>query len=145
MDVRDNIPAYGTLTQMNSGDSLDRTDSLQALAQRVVAFRDERDWSQFHGLKDEALSLVAEVGELAELFRWHEGEKLQAHVAEHREEIGDELADVLYWTLLIAHDAGVDLAEAFLAKMEKNEAKYPVHLARGSARKYDELEDDGAS
>ena len=130
---------------MNSGDSRDRTDSLQALAQRVVAFRDERDWSQFHGLKDEALSLVSEVGELAELFRWHEGEALEAHVAEHREEIGDELADVLYWTLLIAHDAGVDLAEAFLAKMEKNEAKYPVHLARGSARKYDELEDDGAS
>ncbi|MDR9391394.1 MAG: nucleotide pyrophosphohydrolase [Trueperaceae bacterium] len=119
-------------------------DRLVALTQRIVAFRDARDWAQFHGLKDEVLSLASEVGEVAEAVRWLDEATLAARLQDDdafREGVGDELADVLYWTLLVAHDAGIDLADAFDAKMTKNEAKYPVHLAKGSPKKYDALAD----
>ena len=109
------------------------------LTNRVVAFRDARDWAQFHGIKDEVLSLVIEAGELAEHFRWHSDEALRLQVAANPEPVADELADVLYWTLLIAHDLGIDLEAAFERKMLQNERKYPVESARGSAAKYDEL------
>ena len=115
------------------------TTSLRDLTARILAFREARDWSQFHGLKDEVLSLFSEAGELAELFRWHEGERLAVHVQDRKEEVADELADVLYWTLLLAHDVGVDLTDAFEKKMRKNEAKYPVDAARGRADKYTDL------
>ncbi len=109
------------------------------LTNRVVAFRDARDWAQFHGVKDQVLSLVIEAGELAEHFRWHQDDALRAKVVAAPEPVADELADVLYWTLLIAHDLGIDLEAAFERKMLQNERKYPVETARGSAAKYDEL------
>ena len=109
------------------------------LTDRVVAFRDARDWAQFHGIKDEVLSLVIEAGELAEHVRWHADDALRASINGHPEPVADELADVLYWTLLIAHDLGIDLEAAFERKMLQNERKYPVETARGSAAKYDEL------
>ena len=112
---------------------------MRHLTDRVVAFRDARDWSQFHGLKDEALSLLIEAGELAEHLRWHDDETLRATIAQSPEAVADELADVLYWTLLIAHDLGIDLEAAFDRKMLQNERKYPVEAARGRAAKYDDL------
>ena len=112
---------------------------MNQLTDRVVAFRDARDWAQFHGIKDEVLSLVIEAGELAEHFRWYSDDALRAKVAADPEPVADELADVLYWTLLIAHDLGIDLEAAFERKMLQNERKYPVETARGRAAKYDEL------
>lgn len=123
------------------------SNRFSTLTQRIVAFRDARDWAQFHGLKDEVLSLASEVGEVAEEVRWLDEAALAARLQNDdgfRARVGDELADVLYWTLLLAHDAGIDLAAAFDAKMTKNEAKYPVHLAKGSPKKYDELADGTA-
>lgn len=109
------------------------------LTERILAFRDARDWQQFHGLKDEALSLLIEAGELAEHLRWHDDAVLRAKVAAHPEPVADELADVLYWTLLLAHDLGIDLEAAFERKMRQNERKYPVARARGRPDKYDVL------
>jgi len=99
---------------------------MQRLTARITAFRDARDWQQFHGLKDEALSLMIEAGELAEHLRWHDDAALRARIAEDPEPVADELADVFYWTLLIAHDLGIDLEAAFERKMLQNERKYPV-------------------
>lgn len=113
--------------------------TLDEITQRIVSFRDARDWKQFHGLKDIALSMMLEAGEVAEIFQF----KNEAEVAEKldslKERIGDELSDVLYWTLLMAHDSGINLEEAFARKMERNESKYPVEKSRGSNRKYTEL------
>ena len=113
--------------------------TLSDLTRRILEFRDARDWGQFHGLKDEVLSLVTEVGELAEHFRWHTGEDLREQVDARRTDVADELADVLYWTLLLSHDAGIDLTTAFERKMRQNEDKYPVDTARGRAVKYTDL------
>ena len=111
-------------------------DSIAALQERVIRFRDARDWARFHGPKDAILSLVLEAAELLELTQWKNGQELAAHLRRQRTAVGDELADVLYWVLLISHDLGIDLHSAFAGKMRKNAKKYPVRLARGSSRKY---------
>ena len=106
----------------------------------ITAFRDARDWKQFHTPKDVALSLVLEATEVLELMQWKNGDALDAKLAENKEALGDELADVLYYTLLLAHDQGIDVTAAFSRKMERNAQKYPVELARGSSAKYTELQ-----
>lgn len=113
--------------------------TLEELTAQIVGFRDARNWAQFHNPKDVALSLSLEVGEVLEHMQWVNGEALQAQLAERREAVGEELVDVLYYTLLLAHDLGVDLSAAFDAKMAKNAAKYPVEKAHSSHKKYTEL------
>lgn len=115
------------------------TRTLDSLQTRAVAFRDDREWRQFHNPKDMALSLVLEAAELLELTQWKNGDELNQVLKARAESVGDELADVLYWVLLIANDQGIDLAEAFERKLSKNETKYPVDKARGSAQKYTDL------
>lgn len=112
---------------------------LDTLADRIVAFRDERDWQQFHNPKDLALSLVLEAGEVLELFQWKTGADIDAVARERRGDLADELADVLYYTLLMARDAGIDLEQALLDKLKRNAEKYPVDKAKGSSRKYTDL------
>jgi NTP pyrophosphatase (non-canonical NTP hydrolase) len=112
---------------------------INEITAEITAFRDERDWKQFHTPKDVALSLVLEATEVLELMQWKNGDALDAKLAEKRESLGDELVDVLYYTLLLAHDQGIDIEAAFTRKMERNAQKYPVELARGSSAKYTEL------
>lgn len=114
-------------------------DTFKQLAKQLAAFRDARDWKQFHNPKDFSLSLVLEAAEVMEHFQWKNEEEMGKHIETHREEIGDELADVLYCVLLMSHDMGIDLLEALQRKMKKNEAKYPVEKAKGKHTKYTEL------
>jgi NTP pyrophosphatase (non-canonical NTP hydrolase) len=116
-----------------------KRDAIDELTQLAVKFRDERDWKQFHNPKDMALSLALEAAELLELTQWRNGEPLKAHLAEHREKLADELCDVFYWVLAIAHDHDIDLRKAFKSKLKKNAAKYPISKAKGRANKYTEL------
>lgn len=112
---------------------------LQALTARLLAFREARDWRQFHNPKDMALSLTLEAAELLEIFQWQEGDAIARTAAERKQEIGDELADIFSWVLLMAHDLGIDLEAALAAKIAANELKYPVEKSRGTSRKYTEL------
>ena len=109
------------------------------LTTKLLAFRDARDWRQFHNPKDMALSLTLEAAELLEIFQWQEGDAIAATAAARKPEIADELADIYAWLLLMAHDLEIDLAAALEAKMAANERKYPVDKARGTSRKYTEL------
>ncbi len=115
-------------------------DSIARLTKLALEFRDERNWKQFHGPKDVALSMSLEVAELMEIMQWRNGEELQKHLAANREHVGQELSDVLYWVLVLANDLGINLTTAFEAKLHHNAEKYPVEKARGIARKYTELE-----
>ena len=117
-------------------------DSLARLQALAISFRDERDWRQFHRPKDLVLGLVAEAGELAELFLWKTDAELGAlrEDSPERHRLGEELADVLIYLLYLAEASSLDLAEACRAKLEANARKYPVAKARGSARKYTELD-----
>jgi NTP pyrophosphatase (non-canonical NTP hydrolase) len=112
---------------------------LQKLQKRVIAFRDARDWEQFHSPKDEAVSLLLEAAEFLEHFQWKSSDEIKDHLDNRRESVGDELSDVLYWVLLIAYDLKIDIPEAFERKMKQNEIKYPVAKAKGSHKKYTEL------
>lgn len=110
--------------------------SLKACTEEVVRFRDERDWKQFHTSKDMLLSLYLEVAELGEHLQWKTEAEFGDWIKNNRAVFGEELADIFYWVLLIAHDTGVDLETAFDNKMKRNRKKYPVDEARGKKLKY---------
>jgi dCTP diphosphatase len=118
---------------------MDREANLSELTKVVLQFRDARDWKQFHNPKDMAISLSLEAAELLELTQWKNGETLNEYLGERHKEVGEELADILYWTLLMGHDLNINLEHAFMEKMAVNEAKYPVKKSRGSSKKYDRL------
>ena len=104
---------------------------------RVLNFRDERDWRQFHTPKDLAISMSLEASELLEIFQWS-GSDVTCDEAK-LSKVREELADVLSYCILMADVCGLDLDEIMNAKVDKNEAKYPVEKARGSAAKYTKL------
>ena len=116
-------------------------DALSDLQRLAIAFRDERDWRQFHRPKDLALGLVGEAGELAEVFLWKTDEELAAlrEDGELRRRLGEEMADVLIYLLYLAEETGLDLAAVAREKLRANAVKYPVDKAKGSARKYTDL------
>ncbi|MEZ4753949.1 MAG: nucleotide pyrophosphohydrolase [Bdellovibrionota bacterium] len=103
---------------------------IKTLTQRIINFRDARNWQQFHSPKDMILGLLCEVGELAEHFKWATNKEILESL--NKTEIADELSDVLYWVLLIANDLDINLAENFESKMKKNELKYPVEKFKDS-------------
>jgi len=104
--------------------------------QRVLKFRDDRNWRQFHTPKDLAISMNLEAAEVLELFQWSGGD---LECTEKQDKLREELADVLSYCILLADVCGFDLDEIMNEKITKNEAKYPVEKARGSAAKYTEL------
>lgn len=106
---------------------------------KIISFRNERDWKQFHNPKDVALSLVLEAAEVLEHFQWKNEEEMKKHVKSNKVEIGEELADVLYWVLLMSHDLEIDVFSALEKKIQKNEEKYPIEKAKGKHTKYNKL------
>ena len=114
---------------------------LQSLTDRLIAFRDARDWKQFHSLKNLILSVSVEAAELLELTQWKDDKDLEALVddPDFRTDLAHECADVLIYLLLIGESAGFDLVAAASEKIEINAEKYPVEKARGNARKYTDL------
>jgi NTP pyrophosphatase (non-canonical NTP hydrolase) len=117
--------------------------SLSALTQALLKFRDERNWAQFHTLRNLIVSLNLEAAELLELTQWKSDEEMSALVsqASAHEALRDECADILLYLLLIADKAGIDLHDAARIKLQKNAAKYPIEKSYGSSRKYTQLED----
>jgi dCTP diphosphatase len=109
-----------------------------SLTARIRAFRDARDWMQFHNPKNLACSVVLEAAELLEHFQWKTPEESAAHAVAKRDEIAMEIADITVYCLELADNLGIDLAAAIEQKMAINEAKYPVEKAKGSAAKYTE-------
>ncbi|GIK83712.1 MAG: NTP pyrophosphohydrolase [Patescibacteria group bacterium] len=106
---------------------------IDELTQEVIAFRDERNWEQYQNPKDLALGLLIEAGELAEYFHYLQGSELRKYTKTFKKEIGEELSDVLYWMLLMAHDLDIDLVKEFRQKMQKNAKKYPPKDGVGKA------------
>jgi NTP pyrophosphatase (non-canonical NTP hydrolase) len=104
----------------------------QKTLDRIRKFTADRDWDQFHTPGNLAKSISIEANELLECFQWSDTEYDLEHVKE-------ELADVIVYCQDMLDKLGLDVDEIVMSKMAKNEAKYPVEKARGSAAKYDEL------
>ena len=115
--------------------------SLTQLTERLIAFRDARDWRRYHGLKNLMLSLNLEAAELLELAQWRDDAEVETALSDpaFRARLAEECADVLLYLLLICERAGIDLDVAAAEKIERNGLKYPVEKARGNAAKYTEL------
>ena len=112
---------------------------IKQLIKKIIKFRNNRDLKQFHNPKDVALSLVLEASEVLEFFQWKNDSEIKELIKTKKAEIGDELADVLYFLLLMSADFGIDIKKAFEQKMKKNEKKYPIEKSKGKHNKYTEL------
>ena len=106
---------------------------------KIREFRDAREWMQFHNPKNLAISISLEAAELLEHFQWKTMEESEAYAEVARSEISEEIADVAIYLFELADNLGVDLLAAVNAKLAKNETKYPVETAKGSAKKYTHL------
>jgi len=113
--------------------------NIKKLTEKIIKFRNKRNWKQFHNPKDVALSLVLEAGEVMEHFQWKNEEEIERYVVNNKAKIGEELADVLYWVLLMSFDLKINILDALNKKMRKNEKKYPVEKAKGKHLKYNKL------
>lgn len=98
---------------------------------KIVQFRDERDWKKFHTPENLAKSLAIESGELLECFQWN---------SEYdKQEASEELADIIIYTILMAEIMNVDIEDIVKEKMKKNAEKYPVEKSKGKSTKYNKL------
>ena len=104
----------------------------QQTIDRILKFTEDRDWDQFHTPANLAKSISIEAGELLECFQWSdENYDLQA--------VKEELADVMVYCIDMLDKLKLNADEIINAKMDKNEAKYPVEKAKGNAKKYNQL------
>ncbi|TLZ56691.1 MAG: nucleotide pyrophosphohydrolase [Methanobacteriota archaeon] len=113
---------------------VDATTSVGELREHVRQFVHARDWERFHSPKDLAMAISIEASELLEVFLWRESATLADLSSEDRLAVEEELADVLIYGFSLANVLKVDLSEAMLAKLKKDEAKYPPDRYRGRAR-----------
>lgn len=109
---------------------------LKTITQKLIEFRDEREWSQFHDPKNLAAALSIEAAELNEIFLWKDSKNSHQHAPER---VSEELADVLSYALLIADHYQLNIVDIIESKMATNAQKYPIELARGNSKKYTEL------
>lgn len=113
---------------------------MKTLQDRIQKFCEERDWDQFHTPKDLAIGVATEAGELLDLFRFKTNEQINDLLKDpkFRENLQDEMADVLFFILRMAQMNQIDLEQITINKLAKNAKKYPVETSRGSNRKYNE-------
>lgn len=111
-------------------------NEIKQLTEKILKFRDARDWQKFHNPKDLSLSLSLEASELLETFQWKTSEEA---VEKNLNNMKDELADIFIYTLLFANETGIDLGKAVEQKIQKNNDKYPVDKAYGRNAKYTEF------
>jgi NTP pyrophosphatase (non-canonical NTP hydrolase) len=119
----------------------DDKTTVSELKEVVKKFCEERDWDQFHNPKDLAIGISTEANELLALFRFKTESDIKDMISDpkKRNEIGDELADILYFVLRFAQMNNFDLSEELKRKIIKNNERYPVSKAKGSNKKYNEV------
>lgn len=113
-------------------------NDLAALTARIRAFRDERDWLQFHNPKDMAAAIAIEAAELQEIFLWQPPSESDQKAEVERERVQEEIADIAIYLLELADNLQIDIASAIEKKLITNAKKYPIEKARGSSKKYTE-------
>ena len=106
---------------------------------KIVSFRNERDWAQFHDPKNLAEALSIEAGELLENFLWKTTEQSRNLSPEEIKNVKEELADIFIFLTYLSEEYKIDLLKEVENKIAHNAAKYPVEMAKGSAKKYSKL------
>ena len=106
---------------------------IKEITNKLIQFRNERDWEQFHNPKDLVLAISIESAELLELFLWKKAEDANT------DKVKEELADIFSFAFLLAEKYGFDVKDIVLEKIKVNGVKYPVDKAKGTSKKYNEL------
>lgn len=108
-------------------------DSIEELKAIIKKFSTARDWEQFHDPKNLSMAISAEAAELMEHFLWIKPEEAleKSSFSPHREEIADELADILIYCLQFSNTTGINITEAVKKKMARNEKRFPVSEVKG--------------
>lgn len=116
-------------------------DRYAAVRDAMLAFRDAREWRQFHDPKNLAEALTLEASELLEVFQWKTTDESRALVNDPaaRAKVAEEVADCFLFCVLLSEAFGIDLLEAAQKKIDLNALKYPVEKSRGRREKYDAL------
>ena len=117
---------------------------LKSLQKKIEKFVSDRDWTQFHSLKNLSMSLSIEAAELMEHFQWTDTDDCGPEELDRDkyDEIREEIADILIYSLMFSSEMGIDPLSAIEEKIKKNEEKYPVQKAKGSAKKYTEFKEE---
>lgn len=115
---------------------------LEKLNNDILQFVTERDWEQFHSVKNLSMAMSVEASELMELFQWmtEEDSNNIKNDPKNLSKLEDEVADVFVYLMRILHKTDIDLEKAVRQKMKKNAEKYPVDKSRGNSKKYNEHE-----
>lgn len=108
-------------------------NELNDILTKIIKFRDDRDWSQFHNPKDLAIAISTEAAELLELFLWKNPDGADTN------KVKEEVADILIFTILITEKYGFDIPEIISEKIKLNNEKYPIEKSKGTAQKYSDL------
>lgn len=104
---------------------------MEKILKKIKQFNNDRDWDQFHTPENLAKSISIEAGELLECFQWDNDFK--------KEEVLDEIADILIYTLTLASKLDVDVLEIMSNKIDYNEKRYEVSKSKGNSKKYTEF------
>jgi dCTP diphosphatase len=115
------------------------TMDFETIRQKLLEFRRQRDWEQFHDPKNLAEGLTIEAAELLENFLWKTADQSR-HLSEtERQRVQEEVGDIFAFLIYLCHELDIDLFEATDRKIDLNQKKYPVEKARGKSTKYKDL------
>lgn len=113
---------------------------MEDILRKILEFRDERDWKQFHTPKDLAISISLEANELLECFQWKTADEVRQFInSDEKVRLEEEVADVAIYLMLLCDAANIDLKHAIIDKLGKNNEKYPVEKSKGKHTKYSSL------
>ena len=109
---------------------------LDRLREKIIEFRDLRDWKQFHDPKNLAEAIAIESGELLENFLWRTCDESNNLSNETIISIGEEIADIAIFLTILANEMNLDIEKIVNRKLQLNEKRYPVETSRGNAKKH---------
>lgn len=113
-------------------------DSIEELQTRLEAFRNNRDWAQFHTPKNLILALAGEIGELASLVQWKDDSNM-INDAKLRKAVSEEMADVFIYLINLASKLEINLIEVADLKVTSNSVRYPIDKCKGKSDKAEDL------
>lgn len=119
---------------------MSQTIDLERVLEKITEFSTQRDWDQFHSIKNLTMALSVESSELVEIYQWiSEEESNDKTNTKLITKTQDEVADIFIYLLKIADKLDINLEHAVYAKLEQNALKYPLEKSKGNSKKYDEL------
>ena len=120
---------------------MDSQTTIKELKEKIKKFSMDREWQQYHNAKDLSIGVITESSELLEHFRFKSEIEIEEMFKDSakRQEIEEEVADVLFFLFELADKYEIDISKAFYGKLEKNEKRYPIEKVKGKNKKYDEI------